>query len=827
MEALRRAVLALAVVAIFGLPPGPARAGASKSFAAGSLVIPMDLDYQDTGMFQAYGLVFQLLHHGVTVYWVIEPSKIWDAASNRAGPDFEASAVDNSDGLATPSPGTVIATHGYRGGPFVVDAADRDAALAVVRVWNTKALWTAAGNAWAARTVYQKVAVHEVTASFSGYVSKEMVAAPSIAVFSDGNETIATGYLRAAGIPQSSGIEFPAAKCAVGGCGPGTSNPDMLTVEAIMGPMGTYDAPNLNHKNGALFNADGLPAYCQIMSMHWAVTDRETVTCSGACGPGAAISYHGHEVVAEVRKFLEYPTHFFAECQAVNAYENAVPVSAPPFNDDLERMGHYLTTWGEMPCTPAGSACPATNGQSYTCKAGACASGTGSCCVNTDVKEAGDGFLIGTQPASATLKIINPQVPYNQLDGAFGTVGGSEPSYNLDAYLPSTFKNDKNVTFITGASGPGVDDVWMTGYLDGACNIDEELGVDCTTPIGKVSFLGGHQYGTALPLSANPTSQGTRLFLNSLFEADCVTLAGQPSLGLAISGSAHLSPTSFPAVERYVSSYQNYGTSPALEAELSLAPATASATDWEPVGAVAGGDLVWTVGSIGPAYYHPGDPALQGQRWADLSFPSAGTYVLELRMSYRAGVDTRQAAPVTLTVVVDDSLVDSDADGLTDVAEAAAGTDPLDADTDDDGILDGEEVVLGDDGFITNPLAWDSDGDGLSDGQETGVTVAPSPDTDPAVFVPDADPTPTTNPVNADTDGDGVADGVEDANRNGRVDAGESSPAVSDQPAPPSDTKSGCGCSNGGSAAPLWALGVALTIGTGRRRRPAYSTTAP
>ena len=37
------------------------------SFPEGSLVIPMDLAYQDTGMLQAYGLLFQLLRQGVPV----------------------------------------------------------------------------------------------------------------------------------------------------------------------------------------------------------------------------------------------------------------------------------------------------------------------------------------------------------------------------------------------------------------------------------------------------------------------------------------------------------------------------------------------------------------------------------------------------------------------------------------------------------------------------------------------------------------------------------------------------------------------------------------
>ena len=106
----------------------------------------------------------------------------------------------------------------------------------------------------------QVVTVHEAAEAFTGEVRKEMVAAPTIAVFSDGNEDIATGYLRSAGIPQSSGAEFPSSKCGTANCGPSTANPDMLTEEAIMGPLGTCAAPNLDHHNGALFKAETIAA---------------------------------------------------------------------------------------------------------------------------------------------------------------------------------------------------------------------------------------------------------------------------------------------------------------------------------------------------------------------------------------------------------------------------------------------------------------------------------------------------------------------------------------------------------------------------------------
>ena len=136
---------------------------------------------------------------------------------------------------------------------------------------------------------------------------------------------------------------------------------------------------------------------------------------------------------------------------------------------------------------------------------------------------------------------------------------------------------------------------------------------------------------------------------------------------------------------------------------------------------------------------------------------------------------------------------DSDGDGIVDVVEDRAGacTDSWDADTDNDGIADGDEDA-NHNGVVdpgeTIPCAADSDGDGIQDGTERGVTSpVADPDgdgfieaTDAAVFVPDADPSTTTDPMSDDTDGDGLKDGQEDVNRNGRVDAGETDPAQKD-----------------------------------------------
>jgi len=171
--------------------------------------------------------------------------------------------------------------------------------------------------------------------------------------------------------------------------------------------------------------------------------------------------------------------------------------------------------------------------------------------------------------------------------------------------------------------------------------------------------------------------------------------------------------------------------------------------------------------------------------------PAGGVYTLVFQAQVNGGVvagakvtnlaivDSDDTLPRASNAVVVDVGDDSDGDGLTDVQEGNLGTDPNDADSDDDGIGDGEEVYPGADGYVTDPLDEDSDGDGVQDGTETGVTTG-LPDTDSGVFIPDTDSSTTTNPVDPDSDNDGLSDGAEDADCNGRVDAGETDPGNPD-----------------------------------------------
>lgn len=68
-----------------------------------------------------------------------------------------------------------------------------------------------------------------------------------------------------------------------------------------------------------------------------------------------------------------------------------------------------------------------------------------------------------------------------------------------------------------------------------------------------------------------------------------------------------------------------------------------------------------------------------------------------------------------LNVILDKKReTDTDLDGLSNEEEKKLGTNPEDADTDHDGLLDGDEVKI----FHTDPLKADTDGDGFKDGVE-------------------------------------------------------------------------------------------------------------
>jgi hypothetical protein len=150
----------------------------------------------------------------------------------------------------------------------------------------------------------------------------------------------------------------------------------------------------------------------------------------------------------------------------------------------------------------------------------------------------------------------------------------------------------------------------------------------------------------------------------------------------------------------------------------------------------------------------------------------------------------------------DPSGTDSDGDGLTDGAEDTnrdgvrqpTETSASSRDTDEDGIPDGIEDVNRDgtrQPTETDPRNPDTDNDGLRDGDEdknwnhvvdAGETNPLVPDLDTDMDgIPDFRESQLGfDPNDPDMDDDGLNDGVEDANRDGVVNAGETNPRRSD-----------------------------------------------
>ena len=153
-----------------------------------------------------------------------------------------------------------------------------------------------------------------------------------------------------------------------------------------------------------------------------------------------------------------------------------------------------------------------------------------------------------------------------------------------------------------------------------------------------------------------------------------------------------------------------------------------------------------------------------------------------------------------------ESGVDTDGDGLTNLQEQAAGSNPKNADSDGDGLSDSEEFLThhtnplvadtDDDGMTDKqevdagyrPLDLDMDRDGMSDGWENAHGLDPQDSTgdDGADGDIDNDGLSNideylngTNPNLPDSDGDGVPDGVEVANGSDPNDASDGGQAPS------------------------------------------------
>jgi hypothetical protein len=165
----------------------------------------------------------------------------------------------------------------------------------------------------------------------------------------------------------------------------------------------------------------------------------------------------------------------------------------------------------------------------------------------------------------------------------------------------------------------GHEDVWMNGHMD-----DDPAK-------GKVSYLGGHKYVTDLPISSNPMTQGTRYFLNALFEAPCSSSEGQPEISTWVSGPE---ATNF---DTYTTSvcYENTGDGIAFDAVLTLTlPPGATFVSATHDGFSDGSTVTWILGSV-PA-------GASGCPEVTVTFDEEGSYGFSSVLEYSTGLNREQ-----------------------------------------------------------------------------------------------------------------------------------------------------------------------------------------
>ncbi len=184
----------------------------SKTFPAGSFVIPLepcwqpnndpavgavpaycDTDKVDQGVFQAYGMVYDLLRLGMPVYWVIMPGK---TDPN----DIDMSIVKTDIApIATVHHSTALSDTGslaqidYIGGPFVVDINDITPDIET----QARQILGIAGSG----NIYTLSKIHEINYDFTAEVDKILSGVPpKVAVLGEGATQVLLDYLMASGL---------------------------------------------------------------------------------------------------------------------------------------------------------------------------------------------------------------------------------------------------------------------------------------------------------------------------------------------------------------------------------------------------------------------------------------------------------------------------------------------------------------------------------------------------------------------------------------------------------------------------------------------------
>lgn len=450
-----------------------------KTFARGSLIIPMDVCYQymtdgvktgytpfacpqapDRGdVIKAYGLVYQLIRSNIAVYWVIDPTKQavtdTDLAIQYDG-GFPVLRYDWSTGAngAAPTAQHVVR---YLGGPFVVDGTDAARASAVLQQY---------------KATFGAVRVHVSSVAFQGTVAKTLAGGwsaggtvpPKLALLDIGSsgagaknsEVVIQGYL------QRAGLDTPGAAGTATGTH-GQIYDRLLMADFLPDASGDWRTSNV-YKNG----------YQVLWVPHWAAPS-SCSDCAAGTSCTCANKYSAATIAQALRTigaFSAAGKDVFAECAGLGSFEGVFGGASTTTT--------FNTTYG-----PGGA--------------------------NTHFEtDAPAGFWINKSTSSAYLW-GNYASPFLQLgDYPFIPQTGAIQNFKASAYRTET-------TRLVSDSTDRTYDVFTL--------------VPGSAAHGTVVYLGGHSYsGTDGAFEVG----GSRLVLNTLFNlgASCVASGVACNTGL-------------------------------------------------------------------------------------------------------------------------------------------------------------------------------------------------------------------------------------------------------------------------------------------------------
>ena len=237
------------------------------------------------------------------------------------------------------------------------------------------------------------------------------------------------------------------------------------------------------------------------------------------------------------------------------------------------------------------------------------------------------GMLNDDSSAANPDTTLVPDSLFAQFDGNFTVDTGSVQSLGL---LPgSQLYNNSSILMAQTGATTGTNMIWLTGHIDGDLNK------------GKISYLVGHGYSTATPISTNPQTNGVRLFLNSLYETPGLGASDQPVITVTKIAPAAVSSTNFV----FTLNYANAGPGTVFNASLTdVLPAGTSFVSATGGGVNAAGTVTWTLGNL--------TAGTSGSVTVTVTAPE-GTYQNRATLTYRLGLTNKSVQSNQTTTVVD------------------------------------------------------------------------------------------------------------------------------------------------------------------------------